>query len=109
MICCRRYLKIDSTVIAKKLLFVLSAIDSKSRHESLHFSMSLSANKRLRARPPPANLLRLADSEVHVIFRFLSVTEHLRLGMSCRQLHHACEQPASWQHVVLRNNVTGYS
>lgn len=47
-----------------------------------------------------STLLAAADSIVHVVCRFLSVSEHFSLGFACRQLHRACSQPASWQYIV---------
>lgn len=60
----------------------------------------LASNKRYRVRCPRVTFLRLADSEIHVVCRFLNVTDHFRLGQICRQLHYSCSKPAAWKYVV---------
>lgn len=56
--------------------------------------------KRHRVMGPRVHLPCLADSEIHVVCRFLNVADHCRFGQTCRQLHYSCSKPAAWQYFV---------
>ena len=64
------------------------------------------SRKRLRWRAPSLSLLSLPDSHVDMICHFLTVTDHCRLGLACRQLRRACSEPSSWEYVVFDQRVT---
>lgn len=68
--------------------------------------MTPMSRKRLRWRAPSLSILSLPDSHVDMICHFLTVTDHCRLGLACRQLCRACSEPSSWEYVVFDKRVT---